>query len=360
MKLMAGVGASFGIGIGPAMAIPARVEVKERRIDLDRVAAELKRLESAVDAADAQLAQASDEAVADGESAHSDFVELHRSMLRFDLAGETGRVVREQQVAAEWAVRVVVREMSRLFAEASEARIAAGLDDFSAVADRLLRVLLKMPEQRLDATAAPGAIGIAVELSPLDILQLRRAGVSGIVTERGGPTSHTAIVARDMEIPYVFGVPGLLVSAAPGDPMCIDGKQGSLVIAPDELTLRDYQDRRERVRARRNTVGLPDPRAVRMPAVSESLSERTSILRKAPRRRWPREPSTSDWCARSYSIWTGTRYPTKSISTKMPFAFSPPQGAARSRSERSTSAATSCQPRWTFRRGPIPRSGSGP
>lgn len=264
MKLMAGIGASSGIGIGPAFVIPARVDVKERRIDLDRVAAELSRLESAVDTADAQLSQASDDAAAEGRAAHSDFVELHRSMLRFDLAGETERVVRERHVGAEWAVRVVVRQMSHLFAEASAARISAGLDDFSAVADRLLRVLLNLPERRLDSLVRPGAIGIAVELSPLDILQLRRAGVSGIVTERGGSTAHAVIVARDMEIPYVFGVQGLLVSASPGDAMCIDGTRGSLVISPDESTLGDYERRRERMRASRIAVGRRDDRPVRM------------------------------------------------------------------------------------------------
>jgi phosphoenolpyruvate-protein phosphotransferase (PTS system enzyme I) len=263
MKLMSGEGASFGIAIGPALVIPTRVEVKERVIALDRIAAELRRLDSAVDAADAQLSHASDQAAAEGH-AHSDFVELHRSMLRFDLAGETGRLVRERHVAAEWAVRLVVREMSRLFANTSEAQTSAGMDDFSAVADRLLRVLLNLPEQRLDAAAAPGSVALAVELSPLDVLQLRRAGVSGIATERGGPTAHAAIVARDMEIPYIFGVPGLLASANPGELVCIDGRQGSLVVAPDELTSREYERRRDRIRTSRSKLRPRDDRPVRM------------------------------------------------------------------------------------------------
>lgn len=250
MQRSSGVGTSLGIGIGPCVLIPPRVEVRERRIALDRVGAELSRLSSAVDAADAQLSHASDQAAAAGHGEHSEFVELHRSMLRFDLAGETQRVVREQHVGAEWAVRLVVREMSRLFAEASAARISAGLDDFAAVADRLLRVLLSLPEHRLDVTATPGAIGVALELSPLDVLQLSRAGVGGLATERGGPTAHAAIVARDMGIPYVLGVPGLLVSARPGELMCVDGKRGEVVFSPDEQTLREYETRHELLRAR--------------------------------------------------------------------------------------------------------------
>lgn len=260
MRHARGVGTSFGIAIGPAFVIPPRVEVQERRIALDLVGTELSRLQSAVDTADAQLSHASDDAAAAGHAVHSDFVELHRSMLRFDLAQETGRVVREQHVGAEWAVRLVVREMSRLFAEAAASRVSAGLDDFAAVADRLLRVLLSLPERRLDQTAKPGAIGVAIELSPLDVLQLRRAGVAGLATERGGPTAHAAIIARDMGIPYVFGVPGLLVSTSPGELMCVDGNRGLVVFSPDERTLRDYEHRSERLRARRTSVSAADLR----------------------------------------------------------------------------------------------------
>jgi phosphoenolpyruvate-protein phosphotransferase (PTS system enzyme I) len=259
MKTLAGVGASSGVAIGPVVLVPPRVEVPERQIDLERVAAELRRLDTAVDTADAQLSTATDAFVPDERTGNFGFVELQRSLLRFDLAGEAGRVVREQHVGAEWAVRVVVREMGRLFAESSDAGTPAGLDDFAAVADRLLRVLLRLPERRLDATALRDGVAIAVELSPLDVLQLKRAGVAGIATERGGPTSHAAIVARDVGIPYVFAVPGLLLSAGPGAMICLDGKRGSMVVSPDALTLEQYQGRRERWRSRRLNVGLATP-----------------------------------------------------------------------------------------------------
>jgi len=308
MKTLVGVGASSGIGIGPAVIIPPRIEVAERRIALDRVAAELSRLDSAVDTADAQLSDATDAVVANGRTAHFDFVELQRSMLRFDLAGETGRVVREQHVGAEWAVRLVVREMRRLFAEASDARIPTGLDDFAAVADRLLRVLLSLPEQRLDAAALQDSIAVAVELSPLDVLQLKRAGVSGIATERGGPTAHAAIVARDLDIPYIFGLPGLLLSASPGTLTCVDGKRGALVIAPDDFTLWEYEGRRERMRIGRSPIG---PGTAALATANAVLGDRTwaqvtnreryaaagypgagpADSSTSPRRAWPCTPS---------------------------------------------------------------------
>lgn len=262
METLVGVGASSGIGIGPAFLVPPRVDVRERRIDLDRVGAEISRLESAVGTADAQLSDATHAVVTEGQTAHFNLVELQRSLLRFDLAGQTGRVVREQRVGAEWAVRLVVREMSRLFAKVSDAKVPAGMDDFAAVADRLLRVLLNLPERRLDAAALRDGIAIAVDVSPLDVLQLRRAGVSGIVTERGGPTAHAAIVARDVDMPYVFGVPGLLLSAIPGALICVDGRRGIIVTSPDGFTLREYEARRERARARRTRMGTGDTQAV--------------------------------------------------------------------------------------------------
>src|SRR5262249_5047962 len=98
------------------------------------------------------------------------------------------------------------------------------------------------------------AIGIAPELSPLDALQLHRARVAGFVTERGGPTSHAAIVARTLGIPYVFGVDQLLQTVRPGDAVCIDGARGDVVIAPDAAT--------EEVLARRRVAGAERRRVV--------------------------------------------------------------------------------------------------
>lgn len=250
MLRLTGTGASAGIAIGGARVVPPRVVVRERRIAGGLVRAELVRLESAVNRADAQLSRAIDDAATASRSVASEFVELHREMLRGDLAGEAGRVIRERNVGAEWAVQLVVQEMGRLLAEASAGRVPAGAEDFEAVSDRLLRVLLDLPERRLVDGGDPGGIAVAVELSPLDMLQLERAGVVGVVSEQGGPTAHAVIVARDMQIPYVFGVPSLLDQVRPGDVVCVDGTRGEVIVSPDAITLRALEDRRDRRQAR--------------------------------------------------------------------------------------------------------------
>ena len=81
--------------------------------------------------------------------------------------------------------------------------------DFEAVGERLVRVLLGLPEIRPGAGARKGSIAVCFELTPLDPYQLERAGVIGIVSERGGKTSHAALVARDLGIPYVAGIKNL-------------------------------------------------------------------------------------------------------------------------------------------------------
>src|SRR5256885_6559297 len=112
-------------------------------------------------------------------------------------------------------------------------RFRERFEDVDAVADRLLRTLLALPAMRLDALE--GGVGIALEISPLDALQLHRTGIVALVTERGGPTSHAAIVARALGMPYVFGVQRLLEAARPGGAVCLDGTSGEVVLDPDRL-----------------------------------------------------------------------------------------------------------------------------
>jgi len=115
--------------------------------------------------------------------------------------------------------------------------------DFEAVGERLVRVLLDLPEI-LPGTGAPkGAIAVCWELTPLDPFQLQRAGIIGIVSERGGKTSHAALVARDLGLPYVAGIKNLAAHVPPDARLVVDGSRGEVIIDPDEATITSYRSR---------------------------------------------------------------------------------------------------------------------
>jgi phosphoenolpyruvate-protein phosphotransferase (PTS system enzyme I) len=234
VRELAGIGASSGIAIGPARLIAAPIAVEERRIGAEGIGAELERFEAAVATTDAAMQQIAQSSAAPREVG-SDLVETHRAILRSDeIVHETRALIRERSLGAEWAVRLVIEELRGVFATMQDERFRERFEDVEAVANRLLRTLLAVPEIRLEDLA--GAVGIGVELSPLDALLLQRAGVAGVVTERGGSTSHSAIVARTLGIPYVFGVAGLLDLVRAGETVCVDGTRGDVVIGPDRET----------------------------------------------------------------------------------------------------------------------------
>jgi phosphoenolpyruvate-protein phosphotransferase (PTS system enzyme I) len=285
MHLLSGIGAGNGIAIGAARLLPPRIAIEESRIATERIVSELKRFDAAITTTDAAMAEIAHHSSAP-RNVGSDLVDTHRAMLNSDeIAGEARRLIRERSLGAEWAVRLVLNEMRSAFTQMKDERFRARFEDAEAVADRLLRSLLDLPEIRLDERLV-GAIGIGFELSPLDALQLHRLGIAGFATERGGPTSHEAIIARTLDLPYVFGVTGLVDLVRSGDTTCVDGTHGEVVVNPDELTVRAFEQRRlheaERWRAVEVIQAAPaltlDGTAVSMGANIESASEVASAI----------------------------------------------------------------------------------
>ena len=121
--------------------------------------------------------------------------------------------------------------------------------DIAVVGERLLRNLMGMVESSPE-DAPQSSIIIAHELSPADIAQLGRAGVAGVCSDAGGRTSHTAIVARALGMPYVAGVEGLGRKIWTGMRLVVDGTRGEVILDPDAPALKHYQDRADRQRAR--------------------------------------------------------------------------------------------------------------
>jgi phosphotransferase system enzyme I (PtsI) len=236
-----GTGASGGLAIGPVHLLVARVSVAERRILRADRETELAHLTTALGAADEQLAgllRYLDGRSADGEA----LIEAQRLMLRSpEIEGETRRMISDEALAAEWAVTRAMERVRATFAALPDPFFRARGADFEAVGERLVRVLLGLPEIRPGAGARKGSIAVCFELTPLDPYQLERAGVIGIVSERGGKTSHAALVARDLGLPYVAGIKNLGAHVPPDATLIVDGSRGEVILDPDEETLAAYR-----------------------------------------------------------------------------------------------------------------------
>lgn len=166
------------------------VAVSAKTISRDEVDAEISRLTRALWDTDRQLVDLQRQLSEERSGVGHDIVEAHRLMLKSpELAEEIPRVIREEQIGAAWAVRRTLDRLRAAFAALGDPYFRERGSDVEAVADRLLRTLLGMPDLRPEVGAPIGSIAIATELSPLDPLQFKRAGIIAIPTRKSnGPS----------------------------------------------------------------------------------------------------------------------------------------------------------------------------
>ncbi|MFQ5720440.1 MAG: phosphoenolpyruvate-utilizing N-terminal domain-containing protein, partial [Acidobacteriota bacterium] len=229
-----GIGASPGIVVAPARVLQAReVRVIERQIEPDEREAEVERLACAVEGAREELHRLRDEV---GEKLGEKFSHLFDAhVLILDdraFTAETAQRIREQGENAEWALKTVVRRLLDVFASIEDAHLSERGGDVEDVYQRLLNHLAGSCQPRDMPSMDRESIVVARGLSPSDTALLNRDKVVGFVTEMGGRTSHTAIIANALEIPAVVGVPDVMHHVKTGDLLIVDGSAGTILIDP--------------------------------------------------------------------------------------------------------------------------------
>jgi phosphotransferase system enzyme I (PtsI) len=246
-----GTSVSPGITIGSAHLVSsARLEVAHYEIDAAAVPAELARFATA-------LAQVRDELGAleahiphDAPAEISAFVDLHRMILDDPALAEQPReLIVAERCNAEWAL---VQQMDRLtaqFDEIEDAYLRERKSDIQQVVERVLKALaggqmLGEPPRLSGHFGERERIVVAHDLSPADMLLLKNHHFGGFVTDVGGVTSHTAIVARSLDIPALVGLHHARQTIREGELLIVDGLQGVLIVDPDPLVLEEYRKRR--------------------------------------------------------------------------------------------------------------------
>jgi len=284
MIRLAGVGASPGIAMGVAHFLGGRVEVQERRIFTDEVDQELRRFEDALARSDAQLRRIQQqiaEQVGDGQEYR--ILEAHRMMLAdVHLVEETSKIIRTDQVSAEWALRRALDQIQVVFSSIEDPYFRERRSDIDMIGERILRNLLGMTPPGHEGVPK-GAVVFAHDLSPADITQLGRAGVSGFFTEGGGKTSHAALVARALGLPLVAGVQDFIKHIRTGMTVIVDGGRGEVILEPDFSVQERFADRaaRDLVQAERLAKAREAP-ATTLDNVRIQLAANVELLEEVP------------------------------------------------------------------------------
>jgi len=161
---------------------------------------------------------------------------LQDPMLRNDVAN----MVMEQKVNAEYALQMVIDKITKTFNIIDDGYLRDRGRDILDVGKRVLKRLLGKEREELATLASP-VIVVAHNLTPADTIAMRKENVIGFVTDIGGRTSHTAIMAQSLEIPAVVGLKNVTKKIKPGDTIIIDGIEGIVIINPDSVTVENYE-----------------------------------------------------------------------------------------------------------------------
>ena len=233
-----------GVSIGKLMFYKRNDKVI-KRTHVDDADAEWKRFQDAKDTAVSQLKGLYDKAIADVGEANAMIFEIHQMMLEdLDYLESIENIIRTQEVNAEFAVATTADNFAQMFAAMDDAYMQGRAADVKDVSERVLDILCGV-DGGMKEMDEPCIIA-ADDLAPSETVQLDKSKVLGFATMYGSSNSHTAILARTMNIPAVIGLGEELLADYDGKMAVIDGFTGTLYIEPDEETMKVMQEKRQK------------------------------------------------------------------------------------------------------------------
>ena len=248
-----GVPVSRGVAIGRAVLVASsRVDVAHYFVALDELEAEVQRLKRARDAVAAELSALQRDLSDDAPAELSALLDVHLMLLHDDaLAGATKDWILERHYNAEWALSAQLEVLARQFDDMEDPYLRERKADLEQVVERLLKALTASsgPAARSDAAVPRDFAGedplvlVASDIAPADMLQFKSSIFTGFITDVGGKTSHTAIVARSLDIPAVVGAREASRIIRQDDWVVIDGDAGVAVVNPSPIVLEEYRFR---------------------------------------------------------------------------------------------------------------------
>lgn len=245
-----GISVSKGIAIGKAVLISrAALEVSHYLIEAGKEEAEAKKLLDAFEQVRLELTQLRQGLPKDAPQEMAAFLDVHGMILADPALTEKPlKLIRTQRLNAAWALTTELNDLLEQFAEIEDIYLKERANDIRQVAERVIKAINAQKKDGLDDAdfISPSdfevdAIIVAHDIAPHDMLRFKEQAFTGFVTDLGGKTSHTAIVARSMEIPAIVGVRHASEMIRHGDWLIIDGEHGVVIVAPDEHLLSQYR-----------------------------------------------------------------------------------------------------------------------
>ena len=240
-EVFSGQGLASGVAVGRAVCLTVReVEVYRFPLTAAEIEPEIERFREATRQAREEIERIRVKVDAELGTELGAVFEAHSLFLSDPVFLErVTSTIAADQVNAEWAVRQVSDEMGERFLALEDQYFRERHDDLRDVVHQLLRCLQGISHHQMSELGEE-VILVADRLRPSDAIRLAREGVVGFVLESCGPTSHTAIVARSLNLPTVAGLPGIHQHATDEDPVVLDGATGTVILHPTKEILAEY------------------------------------------------------------------------------------------------------------------------
>ena len=241
-----------GTAIGPVNVLKKRDSVI-RRVHVEDTEGELRRLDEAKEQALLQLSRLYDKALQEVGEVNAAIFEVHQMMLEDDDYQDSIRsMIRNEQVNAEYAVAVTGDNFAKMFSDMDDEYMQARSADVKDISERLVRNLGK--EEQTDWDNMEPSIIVADDLTPSETVQMDKNKILAFVTVQGSANSHTAILARMMNIPALIGVPLNLEKLHNGTCAVVDGKEAAFYLEPDDERIRLAKEAQQKEQEQRSLL----------------------------------------------------------------------------------------------------------
>ena len=246
-----GIPVSRGVAIGRAVLVASsRIDVAHYFVSPDEIAGEVERLLRARDAVALELSTLKDELPEDAPHELAALLDVHLMLLHDEaFTGGASHWIVERHYNAEWALSAHLEVLARQFDEMEDDYLRERKADLEQVVERVLRALASAqgdapaPVNPRDFAGEDPLLLVAADIAPADMIQFKRSVFRGFITDIGGKTSHTAIVARSMDIPAVVGTREASRLIMQDDWVIIDGDAGTVIVNPSPIVLEEYRFR---------------------------------------------------------------------------------------------------------------------
>ena len=252
METLKGKAVYKGIALGK-ISVLCKTENVVKRVKIEDADAELKRVEAAKEQAIEQLGKLYEKAVKEVGEASAAIFEVHQMMLEdLDFNEAIENTIRTQEVNAEYAVASTGDSFSEMFASMDDDYMKARAVDIKDISERLVQNLAGNGDNGLDFTEP--VIVVADDLTPSETVQMDKEKILAFVTVHGSTNSHTAILARMMNIPALIGVEMNLEDMETGTEAVVDGFTGEFILCPEEEVKAEAQKKLEEEKEKRNLL----------------------------------------------------------------------------------------------------------